>query len=186
MKIFDYKDFKLSIAVPEVLLIPEFKEIWEKDKTKDKQYSFKVFTYVFLMYDWKSVFINYDKEEKHNESFLASGLKESDLEKKEIVDLCLKYESIMNNDLTIVVINAMKESIHQFKQYFKEINFTEKVESGARKGSLVYSVSDYMRTMKDADQIFDTIDKLEEKLKEKLSNSETSSRGSNSVGYFNQ
>lgn len=164
MKFFEYKDFKLYLNTPELLLIPEFKKLLDVDKSKDKSKAFKQFTYIYLMKDWKSPYIDFEESERHIESLKSSGLESTD----GLEEALTKYEEILESDLTLVVIKSMKESIHSFKAYFKGINFTEKVESGPRKGSLVYSVSDYMRTMKEADSIFDTIAKLEEILKKKL------------------
>lgn len=173
----DKESFTLSLNQQEILLIPEFKNIIQADKSKGKQHAFKLFTYLYLVYDWQSPFASYEEEEKINESFVVTGLEKEDVE-IDLVKLAIdKYKDIQEHDLTIVMINSMKQSIHEYKKYFTNINFTEKIESGAKKGSLLFSVNEYNNAMKNGDQIFETIQKLEDKLKAKKQEGKTNTRG---------
>lgn len=208
MDFFKYKDHKLILNIPEILLVKEFKAVLDEDTSKDKKFAFKVFQYIWLLLDWKSPYNRMDssfmelaleqeeeffhayvkekeqeremylyEEDRHVESIRDAELNTEDIDTPIVRAALRRYKMVQESDLTIVVINAMKASIHKYKKYYREIDFGEKVESGPRKGSLVFSINDYMRTMKDADKIFETIDKLEAKQKEKQEEEETKLRG---------
>ena len=50
LKLFKYEGYKLEVD-PKVLLIPQFKKIWDKDKTKGKVKALTDFTYIYFFCD---------------------------------------------------------------------------------------------------------------------------------------
>lgn len=66
MKIFNLKDYNI-IVEPEVLLVPEFKVIWDKDKSKHKEEAYKWFTYIFMLTDFSSPYSNLPHNKKELE-----------------------------------------------------------------------------------------------------------------------
>ena len=51
---------------PEMLLIPEFKDIWDRDKSKDKGIAYKELAFVYFLADYKSVYTAYSPEERED------------------------------------------------------------------------------------------------------------------------
>lgn len=66
MKIFNLKENKVIID-PEILTIPEFKKIWENDKSKTKINAILEFTYIYHICDSDSPYSNFsdDKKKSH-------------------------------------------------------------------------------------------------------------------------
>lgn len=185
MELFEYKNYKLFINNPAVLLVTEFKEVMEDDNSEDKKVAFNIFTFLYLYYNWKSPYRDYSEREKISEALKDSSLTEEDLKKPIVSNACKKYEEIMNSSMTLVVIKDMKKSIDKFRDYFEVLDFTKTVESGSQKGTMLFKPKEYLDVMKRAGEIFESIKLMEDKLKEEMQ--ETSkSRGTNSVGYFNQ
>ena len=52
--IFIFNDNKLELSTPEILLIPEFKRILDKDSSSKKELAFKEFNYIYQIADYKS------------------------------------------------------------------------------------------------------------------------------------
>lgn len=168
MELFVYENFNLSLNNPYLLLVKEFKEVIDNDESKDKGYAYKVFTFIYLNYNWKSPFKDYTLEERRKESLISSELKEDDLKKDYVIAACTKYEEIINSNITLSVIRDMKRSIDKFRAYFDVLDFTKTVESGAQKGTMLFKPKEYLDVMKRASEIFDSIALMEAKLKEQL------------------
>jgi hypothetical protein len=64
-ELFNIKDGKIVIT-PDKLAIPVFKQIYERDKSKNKDIAFKELSYIFFMVDFNSPYQSYpnDKKEK--------------------------------------------------------------------------------------------------------------------------
>ena len=61
---------------PEMLIIPVFRDLWEKDK-KDKQYATKIISYIVLNNKWDSPYVqsmdSESREAKLKEAFFKDG-----------------------------------------------------------------------------------------------------------------
>ena len=169
MQIFNYENFELTLNMPEILLVKEFKEVVESDTSKDKRWAFKVFTYVWLSLDWRSPFVNYTEELRLKESLKQSSLTDEESKSEFVVRCFLKYKELLDSNLKLSIVGDMRKSIEQYRHYFRTVNFTEKVESGARKGTLLYDPEQYIKIMKNTNEIFNAIDVMEETLRKELS-----------------
>lgn len=183
MKIFVYDNYKLTLNTPEILLVPEFKKIWDLDKSEDKSKAFEVFTYAYLMEDFRSPFRNYTDEERHQEAKNASGLRQRKIEAKTTERLLSRYRELMEQNKILSMISSMYKSLDKLKVYFETINFEEKVESGARKGTHLYSPTELIKVIKEAKFLMETIKHLEEQAREELAE-DTVTKGGHEIGWI--
>ena len=58
MNLFFISDNKI-LPTPETLLIKEFENIWNRDKTKTKDIALKELAYIYFISDYKSIYNNY-------------------------------------------------------------------------------------------------------------------------------
>lgn len=65
MKIFDLADNRV-IFDPALLLVPEFKQLWAKDKSKNKDMAFKQFMYIYFIMDTASPYANFPEDKRKN------------------------------------------------------------------------------------------------------------------------
>jgi hypothetical protein len=185
MKIFEYKNFQLSLNIPEILLIPEFKEVLDSDKSKDKTFAFKIFTYGYLLLDWNSPFREYSDEDRKKESLISSGLNEKDIENELVKRFTNKYEEILNSNRIIRSIKSTWTMLDKLDDYANTVDLTMIIESGPNKGKLVHSVKEVRDTIKQMEELILKAKNLRNVLKEEMQEEGVKSRGNNSIGYFN-
>ncbi len=183
IKLFDYTHHQLTLATGEVLLIKEFKSIMDADKSKDKVDAFKMFQFMWLVEDWSSPYADYTSDERYDAAKLDCGLDDKILKGKLILDARAKYRAVLDSNLLLKTIRTIKGSIERYLQYFDNVNFTEKVESGAKKGSLLYSVSEYLDAMKKSKDLMESIKTLEKAAIDEMKQAAVSTRGDQELGY---
>ena len=100
--IFDNAKNRINVNVPEILLIKEFKDLWEakrnitkNDKTgEEKTLAFKELTFIYLMIDWQSPYSDYYEQDRYNASLLDSGLSEDEYNDPLFRAACRKYREL--------------------------------------------------------------------------------------------
>ncbi len=176
MKIFDYKDFVLSINKVELLLVPEFKAVFTWDKTKDKSKAFRVFTYIYLMLDWSSIYIDYTEENRKVRSIDSSGLTEKEIELDVVKNAFNKYYEIINSNRILRYAKAQWQLLDKIEIYVDSVDFTEVIESGPQKGRLVHSVKEARDTIKQMPELIDKAKEVRKQVQDELKES-TGARG---------
>ena len=116
MEFFVFDDVNNTLRINEypILLIKEFKALWDKNRNKCKEdksgnervKAFKEFTYIYLMLDFKSPYYKYLEQEKHEAALLDSGLTEEDLKNPEFIDAYNKYQEILDSDPILSLIKT--------------------------------------------------------------------------------
>ena len=182
MKFFEYEKNNLKLNKPGILLVHEFKEVWDSDKSRDKKNAFKVFQYIYLVADWNSPYVDYLEAEKHKSAMKDAGLTQAKV--SDLKDALKKYEEIQNSNRIIRYIKSTWKMLDELENYGNNVNLTETVDSGPRKGSLVHSVKDVRDTVKQMEELIHKAKGLREVLKEEMKE-ETKSRGNTPTGYFN-
>lgn len=178
MKLFDYENYNLTLNKKEILLVKEFRDIWEADKTKDKKNAFKAFTYLYLVCDFASPIR--DLEDKEKRALESAGLDKIDEKIEKAVKV---YNEINYSKPTLKMISNMNKAMNELGIYFRTVNFVEKVQSGARKGTLLYDPKELMVIMKQAGDILDQVKKLEKRAIEEMNLEEGTARGGVEIGY---
>lgn len=186
MKIFEYKDYTLTLNTAEILLIPEFKAVMDSDKTKDKKNAFKIFTYGYLLIDWNSPFREYSDEDKKIEAVKSSEINDKDLESPITLAFIEKYKEILNSNRIIRYIKSTWTMLDKLEDYAETVDLTQTIESGPQKGRLTFNVKDVRDTIKQMEELIFKARNLRNVLKEEMEEEGSKSRGSNSVGYFNE
>ena len=175
MKLFNIVDGKVVLNTEE-LSIPLFKQIYEKDKTKDKQDAFNKISYIVFMYKWDSPYASII-DEKDRDRIL----------KKDI----FKIEDYKLDDITLQAIERFKQFQYSFSlqflernmlgakklmEFYEMINWTEVDKTGKFK----YSDRSLASNLKEAGNILQSLEKLKEQVrKEELESVKT--RGSHEV-----
>lgn len=180
--IFDILQLRVTgLNIPGILLIPEFKVLIDKDKTKDKKNSWDSFTYMFLMESFRSPLKGYSSIERQKESLKAADITVVSNE----LNIATEYYSNLNwNTPVLRMIKKMRKGLERLEGYYDVVNFTEKVDSGARKGTMLYDPKELVSIMKDAKQIIERVKELEELAKQEIE-SVAEARGGQQGGIFN-
>ena len=78
---------RVDLNIPEILLVKEFKSLLDPKRNKCKDdpkgvfglRAFREFTYIWLALCWKSVYSDYNEQDRHKEALKDSGLTEKSL-----------------------------------------------------------------------------------------------------------
>ena len=179
MRLFDYEKGKLILSKPEILLVKEFKQVYDSDKSKGKELAFKYFAYLYLTKDWSSPYRNFTEQQRKEAAMKDTGLSEKEVTQDFILEAQNYYQDILDSNPVISLIKDMKMAMNNLKHYFRTVNFTEKIDSGAKKGQLLYEPKELISVMKDADMIIDKVKALEKRAKDEIIEQETKYRGGN-------
>lgn len=158
MSIFTIRNNKLEI-VPENLIIPEFRTIYDRDTSKDKEAAFAELAYVYHIADYKSVYNNLTDEDKHKQiikDYLPNGYNPD----SEVKTAIAKYRLLQETPSMRLLLDA-RGAIDKVRKYFKDVDLAA-VDG---KGSLINKISDLTNSMGNIGKIIESIDKLEEKVK---------------------
>ena len=123
MNVFTYDNGnnRLEINEPEILLIKEFKALFDRDKSKNKARLWKELTYIYLAIDWKSLYNQYSEQERHQESLSDSGITEEEFNDPLFREACRKYKALQDSNKSIKMLRAAMNAADQFIDYFNDI-----------------------------------------------------------------
>lgn len=146
------------IVDPEYLLIPEFKTLWDQDKSKDKAKAYKELAYVYFMSDYKSPYNNYLEQERKDivkKDFMND---EKYQETEQVKAAIAKYESLQETP-SMRMLKASRKAQEKITKYFET-------------GVCDIDVRELMMTLASIGKSIESVDKVEEKVKKEITNAE--------------
>ena len=167
MNVFTYDNGnnRLEINEPEILLIKEFKALFDRDKSKNKTRLWKELTYIYLAIDWKSLYNQYSEQERHQESLSDSGITEEEFNAPLFREACRKYRSLQDSNKSIKLLNAARNAADQFVDYFETIiDLNERDQNGKP----VFSAEKVMKEMAQLSKVHEQLVALEAQVKQEL------------------
>lgn len=156
MKILSLENGEIKLT-EELLIIPEFKAVWEKNSDKNK--ARKEFLYIYFFADYSSPYKNYDEEERKN--------------------VLSKDYSVSVDEVTFSAISKYREMCYTFnmrfledalyaanktRDYFRSVDYNTKDD----KGNLLYKVTDVTKALKDVMGVITTLEALKGKVEAEM------------------
>ena len=188
MDFFVFDDVTNTLRINEcpILLIKEFKTLWDKDRNKCKEdktgnerlRAFKEFTYIYLMLDFKSPYYKYLEQEKHEAAMSDSGLTDDNLKNPEFIDAYNKYQEILYSDPILSLIKTAYRTLYKTQVFLDSIDFTEIDDMGKP----LYKPKDVMLDISTIGKMREALNELEEKHKNSLS-ADSNVRGDVELGF---
>jgi len=168
MKLFDIENGQVVLN-PTSLWIPEFKKLWDRDKSKDKNKAARELSYIVFLYDYRSPYQAYpegEREKKIKEDYFSD---EPDWEPDKAVQAAIDRFEEFQDSTTLRLLRSTKYALESINEYFKTAspdNIDKIVKNAKELGNLVQS-----------------LEKLEQQVqKEQLEKS--SARGGQDIGLF--
>jgi len=173
-----------SIVKPtkEILLIFPFKEIWERDNSKNKELAIKELSYIyFLVSPKKSNPYSGYSEEIRGVKIIEGLWKEETYEINELVEIGIKkYQEFLEQaSPSMRYFNAVKQGIEQTIKFFQNIDFSEKTD----KGIPVYKISEVIPALKSANEVLKSMTDLQERVEQEVYESSKTKSGKE-INYF--
>ena len=152
------------IPNPAALLIAEFKQIYLRDKSKDKEQALKELAFVYFLADYKSVYLSVPPEER--EQVIIEDVFEDNYWKpdKEVQLAVRKYQELQEVP-TMRLLDGAQEALEQLIVFFKRKDLLTKVD---KSGKPIYKPGDITKAMGETSRVAEAIDTLRNKVKREL------------------
>lgn len=172
-----------SVVKPnaETLLIQPYKEIWDRDKSKDKHVALMEFTFIEFMASKKKTnpYAGYSDEERYEK--LKRIYFEDDWKPDATVEAGLveMHEFQMKASVTYRYYIATVQAAEKLRTFFQEFDIMETNE----KGALLYKPSDITRAINDTDKILQNLMAMKERVEQELFE-QTKTKGNKTINHF--
>ena len=154
MAVFTIENNTVKIS-PEMLLIPEFNDIWERDKSKDKGRAYKELSFIYFLSDYKSVYTAYSPEEREDK-IKQDFIRDPSWVRDEIVDKAInKYEELQETP-SLRLLKSARIASDKLSSFFRTQDPEHKF---------------YTSNLEKLSKIIESIDKLEERVKKEETSS---------------
>lgn len=165
-------------------MVPEFKEILLKSKKtrgdadgRKKLHATRVFTFIYMLVDFKSPLRDMETQEKYKEALRCSELVTEDVT-DDVKQATAVYELYQENSArSLRTLKSMRRSLDQLDKYFNEVDFTKT----DKKGELLHSAKEYQANMKGVSDTYKAYEEFEERVHKELAN-EATVRGDRKLG----
>lgn len=162
MGLFDYADYRVVIN-PDSLAIPPFREIWERDKTKEKHKATQELSYVYFICDFKSPYNIYSEEDRIIR-VLEDHIKDPDWKPDPLVKVAMDKYNEFQRTYNMRFLESARGLADKLAEYFDAVSFHEKDEHG----KLIYNAKDAVSNLKQVGDVIESLDKVEDKVKKEI------------------
>lgn len=168
MKFFLFDNSTNSVVVnePEVLLIKEFAALWNNDRNKTKgdpkgikkTRAYRELTYIWLMLDWTSPYVDFDEQERHQECLKDAGLTEKEWNDPDFRAACRKYRELQNSSRALKLIKSAQGVVDKITDYFNNIDIEERDPTT---GKPIFKTKDVMAELSNVSNVVEQLKTLE-------------------------
>ena len=178
---------RVELNTPEILLVKEFSTLMQPERNKCEEdptgrmglRAFREFTYIWLAICWKSIYADYDEQERHKEALKDASITEEEFNNPDFRAACRKFRSIQESNKSIRLLQAANDMVDKFIDYFKNEDPLERDETTNKP---IYKVKDIQAEMKNLIDVHETMIQLENQVKKQIE-SQSTIRGGARNGY---
>lgn len=165
---------RVELNTPEILLVKEFANLLEPNRNKCKEdpsgklglRAFREFTYIWLAICWKSIYADYDEQERHQEALKDAEMTDEEFNNPEFRAACRKFKAIQESNKSIRLLHSANSMVDKFIDYFENADPMERDE---QTGKPIYKVKDIQAEMKNLIDVHETMIELENQVKKQIS-----------------
>jgi hypothetical protein len=169
MNIFVIESNKIKVQ-PEALLIPQFAEIWNRDKSKEKTKAISELSFVYFMADYKSIYASYP-ESTRTSQIITDTIKDSSWKPDDVIKAALvKYEELQQTP-TLRLLKSARHALEEACNYYNEVKPNDR------------NIVAISGSIEKIGKIAESLDKLEDKIKREIQ-TEGRSKGNREINPF--
>lgn len=155
MKLFKFEGYNLTIS-EEAFMLKPFKELWRRDKSKNKEKALQELAYIYFMEDSRSDYQVYiDKEERSTQVKLGEGMPESWKPDRAVLDAMQFYSSFKSE--SALLLEDIRVAITKLREFIKTIDLSATDD----KGKPIYTLNTYTATIKQIPDLITSLDEAE-------------------------
>lgn len=167
----------------ETLLISPYKEIWERDKSKEKRMAMKEFAYIEFMCSMRKT----NPYKGYEESLRTIKIKEDVIQDKKWkpdslvtkgVSKLKEFQTGASNTYSFFM--SVKKAVSNLKDFFDNVDLGER---NMKTGNPIYKPAEITRALADADKLLNNFSNLERKVEEELFE-ESKTKGGKEISPF--
>ena len=173
-----------NVVVPntETLLISPFKEIWENDKTEDKENAMRDFAFIEFMTSKKKSngFSGYEEEERRrilSQRFYKSEKHKISAEVEEGMSIIVDMQT--KGSPTYSFYMSLLKGVEEMKNFFNNVDLDERDD----KNKPIYNISMITRAIGDFDKVLQSLMSAREKLDHEVYEI-TKSKGNKEINHY--
>lgn len=155
MKLFKYEGYKIAIE-PEVLLLKPFKQIWQRDRTANKDKAMMELGFIYFFCDSRSDYQYLTNEEQRKQAIKESeGLPSKWEPDKVVLDAIKFYNSFKS--ASELLLEDTRYAVDKLRKLLREIDLTQKDD----KGKPIYTLNTITATIKQVPSLVKDLDDAE-------------------------
>lgn len=177
MKLFDIEQGKV-VMNPTILWVPEFRTLWDRDKSKHKVDAVNEISYIVFLHDFRSPYMAYpttEREARIKRDYFNDEKWQPD---EKVAAAVSKYKELQSSPISRLLQSAM-DTCDKMTDYFNNIDF-KKVDHN---GKPIYTLKEVSSVMKDIGDIVSSLESLKDKV-EREQMERGSIRGGTGIGMF--
>ena len=164
IKLFKYEGYKLNIS-EEALLLKPFKEIWQRDKSKNKDKALQELGYVYFISDPRSDYqYLVDEEERSKAIKEGEGIDSKWEPDKVVLDAITFYKSF--KPTSALLLEDTRFAVEKLRKALRDIDLTETDDKGKPK----YTLNSITATIKLVPSLAKDLDEAEKALTSEIRN----------------
>jgi len=168
MRLFDIDKGKV-VMNPTSLWLPEFKKLWNRDKSEDKADANAEISYIVFMYDYRSPYRDYAEGDREKKILKDCFPEEQKWVPNKEVQKAIKRFRELQETTNSRLLQAAKIAANKLREYFRNVDSS--------------AASEIVRNLKELGTVVKSLDMLEKQVqKEQLEKNNI--RGGDEIGLF--
>lgn len=166
MKLFKYEGYKLHIS-EEAFILKPFKEIWNRDKTKNKDKALQELGYIYFMSDPRSDYqYIVDEEDRAKAIKEGEGIDPKWKPDNKVIEAMKFYKTF--KPVSALLLEDTRIAVDKLRQLLRNIDLTEVDD----KGKPIYTLNTITATIKQIPSLVKDLDEAEKAIAKEIMESD--------------
>ena len=166
MKLFKYEGYKLHIS-EEAFVLKPFKEIWNRDKTKNKDKALQELGYIYFMCDPRSDYqYIVDEEDRAKTIKEGEGIDPKWKPDNKVIEAMKFYKTF--KPVSALLLEDTRIAVDKLRQLLRNIDLTEVDD----KGKPIYTLNTITATIKQIPSLVKDLDEAEKAIAKEIMESD--------------
>lgn len=163
------------IASPEALLIKEFKDIWDSDKSLSKDRAVSELAYVYFTTDYKSIYQSYHEGEIRDNKIKEDIIRDKNWKQSDLITIAIKKYEELQETPTLRMLKGARKAANVITSYYENLK-EDKID-----GRTVTSIT---TSLSKIGEVVDSLDKLEQQIRRETKGGK--SKGDKAINPFEE